>query len=383
MTRLARAAAIVTLAGLAVVPAAADDFDRAVALLPGDIDSLDTEFVFAAPPGGFLDPEAGRLASIPFDPGLTRGLSDPGPALAAAGVDLSRLRAGLVLGSPPNVATMLIGDGGFLADPATALAASGYEAGKRDGLPTLWRGDDLAVDLSRAGEPDPFAGGMGRAARIGLLGNAVLFAAGWGPFDAAAGGFVAGPNPYGGPDEARPWHALAAAIRAAAGSGATVEAAYGLPARLFLEGPDPALLLDGGPGADLDALADEMRAQAMQGMPPFAAVLLAATGGPDGPAAHIALIYADERIANPGIAIVAERLGEALSASRELSLPGEPLAIDTSLRPFAYGTVAVASVRYAGDAPLLALEAYRLWISAAMIRDFWPLTVFGTRTAGD
>ncbi|WP_240229539.1 hypothetical protein [Devosia lacusdianchii] len=331
-------------------PAAAfDDLLSAVGAFPGGID---TPYIFdySAPKDGFAAYRGGLA-----DNQLAQALVSASGVDPVTGIAFGEVTGVLTIGDPPKTLTMLFAEPGFADGAPETLASRGFEETVVDDLPVFARGEDYAVDLTTARDPDPFASGMGKAQRLAFGTDYMLRTAGWPEMRSALAAL-----PHPSPDK-QIWTAMINGLRAASGEGAHLDVASGWAVSAFFDpGPGMDLMLDPeGAKAKFEAAASEPGEAIV-----FPYVLFAATQGPVQASTHIVLPFGGEAQARAAGEEVAERL-----AAYSPGAAAPRVTVDDDGTFF----VAVVSMDVAAAEAPQALDLFNRWIGGVYQRDFKPL----------
>jgi hypothetical protein len=227
------------------------------------------------------------------------------------------------------------------------------------------------IDLDRINTEadDPFGERMGMSTRLGLAQGLIVRARRWDVFRAALDR-LAGKAPC---PLCAPVRGLLAGLVKAAGPGAALTEATCVTDKAFLTDRMALDLLERTRAAgavDPDDLAKVYRERAGKpGFPPFSLALFAVTATGEAEAAHIALLYPDETTARRGAAEAALRLPKFAPSFERLGRP----SVDTTVEGVAGGFVAVVSARYKAGLRGAAVQEYKLWNDAVILRDLGVL----------
>jgi hypothetical protein len=338
------------LAGLALaVPAQAfDDLLDAAGLLPAAM-AQPQVFTYAAPLGGFARSKTPpMIEDMQLAQALAAGGKDP-----VTGIDFSAVEGVLSLGAPPKTITVLLGSQGSVSETPQALLSRDFADRAIGDITVYYRGEDYAVDLATARDPDPLGSGMGKAQRIVPGDEFLIRTAGWPEMESTLQQLSAPPPADG------MWVDAISALKQVAGDGAQLEMASGWTMDAF--SPGPTVDLSTAQGAkikspDVDAAL----------VFPFA--LIAETRGAETAALHIAIPYPDTAMA--------QAAGETIAARLE-GLPegvGQPQVTVAAPRDVA-GSVPVMVLSVETPAGEVAgLQAlYGRWLGAIYQRSFSPL----------
>ena len=341
---------LVCLAALGVLapPAQAfDNLERFASALPA---SLETPYLFdyAAPSTGFG--MEGRGGHIPTDAYLARAIAEGASPDAATGIDFSAVKGVLVFGQPPAQVTVLFGDMGFVAQAVAALPPRGFESRQVEAFPVYWRGDDYAVSIATASEPDPLAAGLGKAQRLALGGDFLVRTAGWTEMEETLA------------DLDRPtisgdaWRNLFVAVEGVSGENPTLELASGWAGTAFLATPDLSDPVAPAQKSKTKGPAAELLL--------FTTALFALTLSDDMAGLHIALPFVDTDVAGHAGSLIARRLEE---------FPGAPVAPSQHVANLNGQYFAVLTLPFPPAEVDDAHALYVAWMRAIQQRDFQPL----------
>lgn len=295
MARRAMAGAVAIALIWSVNATAFDDLIRFAATFP---DGMDQPYVFdyTAPLGGFTPNGPTRYG--PSDAHINAALLGGGAPDTTTGVDFSAVTGVLSIGDPPATLTVLFGPDGLAAAAPEALLARDFEETMVEGWPVFARGDDYAISLANAREPDPFAGGMGKAQRLALGGDFLLRTAAWPEMETA---LAALPRPS---NDANLWAAMVEGLRAASGPDAHLDLASGWSATAFFD-----------PGPDIGQLSDPAAVMKTKSKAPvaretivFPFALFAVTQTAERASAQIVLPFGEEAEATAAATVIADRL---------------------------------------------------------------------------
>lgn len=330
-------------------PAAAfDDLLSAVGAFPSGID---TPYIFdyVAPSNGFADFRRGLA-----DNQLAQALATASGVDPVTGIAFGDVTGVLTIGDPPKTLTLLFADPGFADGAPEALASRGFEETVVDDVAVFARGEDYALDLAAARDPDPFASGMGKSQRLAFGPDYMLRSAGWPEMRTALAALPA-PSP-----DKKIWTAMINGLRSASGEGAHLDVASGWAVSAFFDpGPGIELLLDP------EAAKAKLEQPVSSGAPiVFPYVLFAATQSPTQASTHMVLPFGDEAQARAAGDEVAQRLA---TYSPTPTLPRVTIAEDG---PF---FVAVVSLDVAAADSKQAQDLFDRWMGGVYQRDFKPL----------
>ena len=328
-----------------------DHLIRFAAVFP---DGLELPYVFdyTAPSGGFTADGPTRYG--PADAYLNAALLAGNTPDAATGIDFSAVTGVLSIGEPPGTLTVLFGADGFADAAPAALAARDFEQSQVEGWPVFARGDDYAISLPDAQNPDPLASGMGKAQRLALGGDFLLRTAGWPEMRAA---LTALPRPS---NDANLWAAMVEGLRAASDENAHLDLASGWSVKAFFD-----------PGPGIEALSDPaavMKSRSKAAPPTetvvFPFVIFAVTQTLEGAALQIALPFGDDTEAAAAAATISDRL------VAHPHTPSRPRVDVQYVEPY---SIAVLSLDFAE--PSAARDLYSSWMGDIYQRRFQPLTL--------
>lgn len=339
--------------GIATPAFAFEDLLDAIGLLPPVVNEPQA-FTYISPHGGFIFGNGTSFGRVD-DSQLARALAI-GEKDALTGVDFGAVNGVISLGVAPQVTTILFGEPGFAEDAPDALLARGFTEGEDGYVRMFAHGEDYALDMAAAREPDPFASGLGRSQRLAIGDNFVIRTAGWAEMGVAIQHFEA---PRASPNI---WTDTIWAIRNQAGVDSELEIASGWTFSAF-----------GDPGP-IDAFGSTSEGKVKMKTPdvepslifPFA--IIALTRNDETGAIHIAIPYQDGETARHAGEVVASRLTElpiTVSAPEVLVMPARDVE----------GSVPVMVLTL--HAPLTSLgdvqALYSRWVGAIYQRDFRPL----------
>lgn len=294
MRRLALAALALVLPLAAAAQGPAAGLREMLALLPAglaDRPGLTVEYgdpaaaralPLAGVAGAAADPEVAQLRGL-LPEVLQRALRDPATDWrATVGFGPAEVLRALSAGTGPedrvNLVALAPGAG---AAVGPALAAAGYSLQTVQDVTAWARGEDFAIDLRSRNPDDPFAGGMGRAARVEVQGDLIRHAAGWPALAALAG--ASGAPLADRPDVA----ALLAALDGVKGAGALVGAVLIGDAQALAEADPAEVLLGSAPARPAPPPAWRLALLADLGDGPASTAVLAVTlAGTDAAAAE-------------------------------------------------------------------------------------------------
>lgn len=353
--RLRHLPCLTLLAGFtAVAPAQAfDDLLRAVGALPPVVEQP-LAFTYVAPHGGFALGNGTSFGRVD-DAQLTRALVFAEKD-ELTGVDFGAVNGVLSLGVPPQTTTILFGKPGFAADAPEALLARGFMEAEDGFVRTFSHGDDYAVDMAAAREPDPFGSGLGKSQRLALGEDFLIRTAGWPEMGTAVQNFEE-PPAY-----TNVWADTILAIENEAGIDAELEIASGWTMFAF-GAADPLDALGSASGGKVKIKTPDVEPSLVF---PFAVIAL--TRNDETGAIHIAIPYSDPEMAQEAGDIIASRLTELpitvgtpevfVVPARDVedSVPVMVLTLHTPLNSL-------------GDVQAL----YSRWMGAIYQRDFQPL----------
>lgn len=332
-------------------------FDDLLRLAPTFPTGMDLPYVFdyTAPRGGFAPQAPTRWG--PADEQIAAALMQGEAPDAVTGVDFSAIRSVFSMGEPPSIVTVLFGPAGFAAATPAALAGRGFEKSMLEGLPVLAQGDDHAIDLANAREPDPFGEGLGKSQRILLGGDFLIRTSGWTELRATVAA-LAGPPSL----DANLWIAIVRGLRAASGDNAHLDIATGFSAIAFLD-PGPSLdkLLTDPAGA----MKSRSKAPPQENIVfPFA--VFAVTQNADRASLQIALPFGSEAEATNAGQIISDRI---------VAHPHTPSRPRIDIEPVAPYSIVVLSLDFPVAEASAARDLYSSWISDIFQRQFTPLTL--------
>lgn len=338
---------------LAVTPLAAyadDPLSRFAPLLAANPTGL--VFHHTAPLEGFV-PDAPTLQG-PSDEGLRKALLGETGLDPVSGLDWDAVTGTLTIGAPPNDLLVILGTEGFAGGVEAALLARDFERHDITGLPVLAKGDDNRVDVANARQPDPFAGGMGKAQRVALGDGFIAVGRNWPSINAALESL----NNIDG--AAAVWRATLDALARSRGDN-HLDAAWGWGADSFAGMLiDPGKLIDG----DIDAAIAAIEGGPQLLFPPFPLAIFALDRADNATHLRIALPYSTVESATAAADYVAK--GLAL-------FPNAPAPPDVKLIEAGTQTVAVMTLGYPAGETSAANALMWNWVGAVMQRNFVPL----------
>lgn len=345
--------ALVAGSTMATPAQAFDDLLRAVGVLPPVVDQP-LAFTYIAPYGGFAlgnGTSFGRVDDSQLARALALGEKD-----AMTGVDFGAVNGVLSLGLPPQTTTILFGEQGFAAEAPDALLARGFTESEDGFVRIFSHGEDDAVDMAAAREPDPFGSGLGKSQRLAIGEDFLVRTAGWAEMGVALQNFEE-PPAY-----TNIWADTILAIENEAGVEAQLEIASGWTMFAF-SGGDPLDVLESRPGDKI-----KIKSPAIEPSLMFPFAVIALTRNDETGAIHVAIPYSDPAMAQEAGDIVASRLTELpitvgtpevfVVPARDIegSVPVMVLTLHTPLNSL-------------GDVQAL----YSRWMGAIFQRDVQPL----------
>lgn len=307
-------------------------------------------FHYTAPLEGFA-PDSPTLQP-PMDNGLSSVLIGGTGVDPLSGLDLDKVEGVLTLGNPPNGVIALFGSEGFDANIEATLLAREFETRTVAGTTVLALGEDNAVSLVNARQPDPFAGRTGRSQRVALGEDFVTVTANWATMERTLSTETVGGSLF--------WEATLTALGEVR-EDRNLEAAWGWGGDSFAGAQfDPGVLLD----ADIEELREKMKSTPGLAFPPFPVAVFALDRSADGVALRIALPYALAEDAQAALDYVGKRL---------IEFPDVPDQPATQIVEAEGMQVAILTLDYAPEDAAAANRLMIRWIEAVMQRSFAPL----------
>ncbi len=311
-------------------------------------------FDYTAPSSGFTPDGPTRYG--PSDAHINAALMGGAAPDATTGIDFSAVTGVLSIADPPETLTILLGPDGFAAAAPAALAARDFEETQVEGWPVFARGDDYAISLAHAQDPDPLGSGLGKAQRLALGGDFLLRTAGWPEMEAA---LAALPRPS---NDANLWAAMVEGLRAAWGETAHIELASGWSVSAFFD-PGPGIELLSDPQA---VLKSKSKPSAAPESVVFPFVLFAVTQTDERVSLQIALPFGDDAEAIAAGEVIADRL-----VTHPLT-PSRPRIDVEYIEPY---SIAVLSLDFPAAEATAARDLYSGWMGDIYQRDFYPLVL--------
>ena len=311
-------------------------------------------FDYTAPLGGFAADSATGFG--PSDYALGGALTSDTNPDPVTGVDFSEVTAIFSTGEPPRTITVLVGEPGFADSAPEVLLARDFSKSDIAGYPVFARGEDYAVDLAAASEPDPFAKGLGQSQRLALGGDFIMRSAGWPELETALGALNS-PSM-----QANLWAAIFEGLRSSSNHEGHVDLASGWLATAFLD-----------TGLDIDLLADpasvlksQSKATAPSSTILFPMAVFAVTQTASTASVQIALPYGDEQSAE----LAGKEIGQRLIYHP--FTPSSPRIEVQYAEPY---SIAVISIDMPVAEAKAARDLYARWMADIYARKFAPLEI--------
>lgn len=355
--RFSAASTLTLLAGMTLVsPAYAfDDIFKAIGLMPGAIEEPKT-FDYFSPSLGFANADQNTFGIIE-DLDLAVALSEAKPD-ATTGIDFSRATGVIALGAAPEDTTVIFGEPGFADGAHDALLARGFTESE-DGERIIYaRGEDNAIDLAAASDPDPLGSGMGKAQRLAVAPDYVMRTSSWPLINQSL--LVMDSKP----SFTEVWADTLRAMQQVSEDGASLELASGWTLFAFADalptfepGEMPAA---GGKTKSAEAGVDPLLA--------FPLAIIGLTRGQETAALHIAMPFGNEELAQQAGQTIVERLVDYPMDKPEPSFTIIPAGDGNGALP----TLVVTMENYESDIVELQ-DLYFRFVASIYQRDFKPL----------
>jgi hypothetical protein len=334
--------ALALLAALTTSTPAFDDLLLMAPAIPTDPD-LPVAFDYTAPRDGFApDSPAYGPGDHALAAALLRGGIDQ-----MTGVNFGSVDGVLTMGTPPGVVTVLFGPEGFAGGTASALLDRGFTEAIVEGFPTYSKGDDYAVDIAAARDPDPFASGLGRSQRVALGDDFLLVTAGTDELTRSLAALYAIP----GIDDF--WTPTFKGLQAAAGAESHLFIASGWNGTAFI---DPGL-------PSLTTGKTKSKAPPPRDNVIFPVAVFAATQTDASASVHIAMPFGSAEEAERGSSMIAERVLD------------EGFGPVSSTVETLDGFVAIGIVTIEVRDAKAARDLYASWMALINQRQFTPLAI--------
>lgn len=352
--RLAAFSSLALLVGLTTPALAFDDIFKAIGLMPGAIEEPKA-FDYLAPSLGFANADPNTFGIID-DLDLAAALMDS-KLDDATGIDFGRATGVFSMGSAPENTTVIFGETGFADGAHDALLARDF-TDSEDGEITIYaRGEDNAMDLSAASEPDPLGSGMGRAQRLAVASDFVMRTGNWPLINQSL--LVM----HTAPGYTKVWADTLRNMQQVSEDGAQLELASGWTLFAFADalprfepGTVPA---PGDKTKNPDAGIDPLLA--------FPLAIIGLTRGQETAALHIAMPYGSPELAEQAGDIIVERLAEF-----RMEVPEPKVTIIPAGEAGDLPTLIVTMENYESDIGELQ-DLYFGFIASIYQRDFKPL----------